>query len=249
MNSILITGCNRGLGLGLVKSLIKHEKSPKYIFATCRNIDAANELRTLAASNKNIHLLQIDLKDFDKYPKVFKQVEDVVKDEGLNVLFNSAGISPRSSFLGLKALKANELIDTYTVNVVAPLMLTKAFVPLLKKASDNNKSAELGVSRAVIINMSSILGSIASNVEGSLYHYRVTKSGVNAATKSLSIDLKNDKIMVTAMHPGWVKTDMGGPKAPLEIEQSCDSMVNTIFNLKPSHNGAFIQYDGKSLPW
>lgn len=149
-----------------------------------------------------MHILQIDLRDFDKYPQLVSQVEEVVKDDGLNVIFNSAGISPRSSHLGLKALKASELTDTFQVNVVAPLMLTKAFLPLLKKASLANKTLPLGVQRAAIINMSSILGSIAANVDGSLYHYRVTKSGVNAASKSLSLDLKNDKILVTAMHPG-----------------------------------------------
>lgn len=156
----------------------------------------------MASSNKNVHLLEIDLKEFDKYPTIVQQVGDVVKDEGLNVLFNNAGISPRSSFMGLRALKASELMDTYAVNCVAPLLLTKAFLPLLKKASDNCKSAGLGSSRAAIINMSSILGSIKSNLDGSLYHYRVTKSGINAATKSLSIDLKNDKILAVAMHPG-----------------------------------------------
>lgn len=140
-------------------------------------------------------------------------------------------------------------MDAYAVNVVAPLMLSKAFIPLLKKASDANKAAPIGVQRAVIVNMSSILGSVASNKEGSLYHYRVTKSGLNAATKSLSIDLKNDGIMAINMHPGWVKTDMGGPKAPLEIEQSCSSMVNTILKLDGTLNGGFIQYDGKTLPW
>lgn len=168
------------------------------------------------------------MKEFDKYPELVTQVENVVKEQGLNVLFNSAGISPRSSFLGLKALKPNELMDVYAVNCVAPLMMTKAFVPLLKKASDANKSAPLGVQRAAIVNMSkiiifkekneeaielfvsgSILGSVASNKEGSLYHYRLTKTGLNAATKSLSIDLKNDGIIAVNMHPGWVKTDMG----------------------------------------
>lgn len=137
----------------------------------------------------------------------------------------------------------NELDEVYSVNVVAPLMLSKSFWPLLKKASAAQKTPSW------IVNMSSILGSIESNREGSLYHYRVTKSGLNAATKSLSIDLKNDGIMAVNMHPGWVKTDMGGPKAPLEVKDSCNHMVNTIMNLDKSHNGGFIQYDGKKLPW
>lgn len=112
------------------------------------------ELRSIASSNKSVKILQIDLKEFDKYPEIVAQVQDVVKEEGLNVLFNSAGISPRSSFLGLKALKPNELMDVFAVNCVAPLMLAKAFVPLLKKASDANKSAPLGAQRAAIVNMS-----------------------------------------------------------------------------------------------
>lgn len=201
------------------------------------------------ANSDKLKILEIDLKNFDNFTDLAKDVEDVVKDKGLNVLFNSAGISPRSSFLGMKALKANELMDVYAVNCVAPLMLTKAFQPLLKRASKVNEKDPFGVSRAVIVNMSSILGSIASNVEGSLYHYRVTKSGLNAATKSLSIDLKGDGIMAVSMHPGWVKTDMGGPKAPMTVDNSCRNMVNTILNLKPEDNGGFIQHDGKKLPW
>lgn len=207
------------------------------------------ELRSIAESNQNVRILEIDLKDFDKYESVVSQVKDVVHDQGLNVLFNSAGISPRSSFLGLKALKANELMDVYSVNVVAPLMLSKSFWPLLKKASEANKSAPIGPTRGMIVNMSSILGSVEANKEGSLYHYRVTKSGLNAATKSLSIDLKNDGIMTLSIHPGWVKTDMGGPKAPMEIHDSCDKMVNTILNIDSKLNGGFIQWDGKKLPW
>lgn len=140
-------------------------------------------------------------------------------------------------------------MDVYSVNVVAPLMLSKAFWPLLKTASEANKSAPIGPSRALIVNMSSILGSIESNKEGSLYHYRVTKSGLNAATKSLSIDLKNDGIMALSLHPGWVKTDMGGPKAPMEVTDSCTQMVNTILNVDSSLNGGFIQWNGQKLPW
>lgn len=191
----------------------------------------------------------MDVRDFENYPQVVTQVEEIVGSQGLNVLFNSAGISPRSSFLGMRALKASELMDAYAVNCVAPLMLSKAFIPLLKKAAKTNSKDQLGVSRAVIVNMSSILGSIALNTDGSLYHYRVTKSGLNAATKSISIDLKTDGIMAIALHPGWVKTDMGGEKAPMEVEESCKHIVDTIFNLKASNNGGFIQYDGKALPW
>lgn len=97
--------------------------------------------------------------------------------------------------------------------------------------------------------MSSILGSIEENKQGGMYAYRLSKSGLNAATKSMSIDLKGDKIICVALHPGWVKTDLGGSHAPLDVDGSCKQMIHTIFNLDESHNGTFIQYDGKNLPW
>lgn len=140
-------------------------------------------------------------------------------------------------------------MQTFETNTVAPVMLTKAFLPLLKKASSTNNAKPLGIQRAAIINMSSILGSIEDNTQGGLYAYRLSKSALNAATKSMSIDLKNDSILCVAIHPGWVKTDMGGSHAPLTVETACKQMVGTFTTLSEPHNGGFVQYDGKMLPW
>lgn len=138
---------------------------------------------------------------------------------------------------------------TFQLNTVAPIMMTKALVPLLKKASNHNSKLPMSITKASIINMSSILGSIDANVEGGLYGYRTTKSGLNAATKSMSIDLKGEDIMAISFHPGWVKTDMGGQKAPLDVETSCSKMVETLLKLKAEDNGGFFQYNGKKLKW
>lgn len=97
--------------------------------------------------------------------------------------------------------------------------------------------------------MSSVLGSIHDNVQGGLYAYRMSKVALNMSTKSMSIDLKNEKILCIAMHPGWVKTDMGGSHAPLTIDTSCKQMVETILGLNEAHNGTFVQYDGKQMAW
>lgn len=69
------------------------------------------------------------------------------------------------------------------------------------------------------------------------------------ATKSLSLDLKKDNILVTALHPGWVKTDMGGPGAPLQIDDSINHIIKFMENLSETHNGGYYQYDGKQLEW
>lgn len=247
MNSILITGCNRGLGLGLVKSLAKLPKPPQHIFATCRDAEQAVELKQFADSCKNVHILQIDLLNFEAYDNLLAQVSSIVGDKGLNVLINNAGVAPKSVRINMTNQK--DIINTLTTNVVVPIMFAKACIPLLQKASEINGSKSMGVERAAIINMSSILGSIEANTDGGLYAYRTSKAALNAATKSLSIDLSKNKILCMSMHPGWVKTDMGGKNAPLDVETSCGGMVKTIMELNESHNGGFYQYDGKKLPW
>lgn len=107
----------------------------------------------------------------------------------------------------------------------------------------------MGVDRAAVINMTSLMGSIADNGSGGAYPYRCSKAALNAATKSMSVDLKDDGILVACMHPGWVKTDMGGSNAPMDIDSSVQNMVKTVLGLSEKDNGTFIRNDGTILPW
>ncbi|XP_066253434.1 C-signal isoform X2 [Euwallacea similis] len=234
MKSILITGCNRGLGLGLVKQIVKATNQPQKVIATCRDVDKALDLCEIASQHKNLHILQLD-------------VGHIVGKEGLNVLFNNAGYSPKSTRINF--VKADQLAETFAVNTIGPIMLTKALLPLLKQAVTINEKESIGSRRAAVINMSSMLGSIALNNDGGLYPYRCSKAAINMATKSLSVDLKSDGILITCVHPGWVKTDMGGSNAPMDIETSSSSLVKFITNLTEKHNGRFFQWDGKELQW
>lgn len=247
MKSILITGCNRGLGLGLVKTVLNLPKPPKYVFATCRNVEQAADLKELGNQNSNLHILEIDLKHFDSYAKLVTDVSSVLKDDGLNVLINNAGIASKSTRLNF--VQADSMIDNLTTNTVVPVMMAKAFAPLINKASKANESLPMGVNRAAIINMSSILGSIAKNDSGGMYAYRTSKAGLNAATKSLSHDLKDGKVLCVSIHPGWVRTDMGGSKAPLDVETSTRTIVETLMAMNETHNGGFFEHNGKPLPW
>lgn len=188
-----------------------------------------------------------DLKNLDEYENLVGKIAAVTKDDGLNVLFNNAGIATKS--VRLAGTKAQDLIDSLHINTVSPIMLTKACLPLLRKASQANAALGMGVQRAAVINMSSILGSIQLNVEGAKYAYRTSKSALNAATKSMSIDLRDQKILCVSLHPGWVRTDMGGKAAPLDVASSTTQIVQTISKLNESHNGGFYQYDGGKLPW
>ncbi|XP_020281847.1 uncharacterized protein LOC109853792 isoform X4 [Pseudomyrmex gracilis] len=248
MKSILITGCNRGLGLGLVKHLIELAKPPEFIFATCRDTSKATELRALADKSPNVHIIEIDLTDTANYTKVVNAVAERVKGTGLNVLFNNAGISSKFTRLGL--VKQEQITDALLINTVAPILLTKAFLPLLKAAAKNAADKTgLSVRRAAVVNMTSILASIAQNNDGGFYPYRCSKTALNAATKSMSVDLKPDGILAVCLHPGWVRTDLGGSNAPMDVDSSVSQILNTMNSLTEKHTGCFVQYDGKTLPW
>ncbi|XP_020281831.1 uncharacterized protein LOC109853792 isoform X2 [Pseudomyrmex gracilis] len=189
-----------------------------------------------------------DLTDTANYTKVVNAVAERVKGTGLNVLFNNAGISSKFTRLGL--VKQEQITDALLINTVAPILLTKAFLPLLKAAAKNAADKTgLSVRRAAVVNMTSILASIAQNNDGGFYPYRCSKTALNAATKSMSVDLKPDGILAVCLHPGWVRTDLGGSNAPMDVDSSVSQILNTMNSLTEKHTGCFVQYDGKTLPW
>jgi NAD(P)-dependent dehydrogenase (short-subunit alcohol dehydrogenase family) len=124
------------------------------------------------------------------------------------------------------------------INAVGPMTLTQ-------KLRENLMS---GVEKKVIF-ISSQMGSVDDNHSGGYYFYRTSKSALNSAARSLAIDWKADNISVLMLHPGWVKTDMGGLKAKLEIEESVSCMLKVINALDISKTGSFVNYDGKKLEW
>jgi NAD(P)-dependent dehydrogenase (short-subunit alcohol dehydrogenase family) len=137
----------------------------------------------------------------------------------------------------------------YEINCIAPLMFTRAMLPLLQRAADLQPDAERSVRRAAAIQMSTAVGSIAENTGGGLYAYRCSKSGLNQAMKSLSVDLDKSGILIMSMHPGWVLTDMGGPNAMITTETCCKTMIETLAVLSDKDHGAFLRYNNTAIPW
>ena len=136
-----------------------------------------------------------------------------------------------------------QMMETFKTNVVAPVLLTKSLISNLKKGASHSDTSSL------IVNLSSILGSVAENTQGGLYPYRTSKAGVNAASKSLSLDLAPANILAVALHPGWVQTDMGGKNAPLTSTQSIQGVLEVIENFSSQQNGGFYDNFGKEIPW
>jgi len=136
------------------------------------------------------------------------------------------------------------MTETFLTNVVGPLLLTKALLPLLGQGA---QTSDVG---SVVVNLSSILGSIAENTQqGGLYPYRASKAGLNAVTKSLSLDLASLGVGALAVHPGWVQTAMGGQNAPLTPQASVAGVLGVVDSYTREQSGAFLDHTGATLPW
>ncbi|XP_062442817.1 C-signal-like [Rhea pennata] len=143
----------------------------------------------------------------------------------------------------------------YATNTIGPLLVSQAFLPLLKKAAQGSSSSELSCSKAAIINMSSIAGSIeeirlSENVQ--YISYRCSKAALNMLTKCQSLGYRQHGILCAALHPGWVQTDMGssaGHKPPLTVDVSVQGMLNVLCSLSEKDTGTFLDWEGKVVHW
>jgi NAD(P)-dependent dehydrogenase (short-subunit alcohol dehydrogenase family) len=237
--NILITGASRGIGLEMVKQYAAMA-STKLLFATCRNESKAPELKQVAANSAGrVKILELEVRDYDKYESIVAEVTKEVGSDGLNLLINNAGIHIKADF---HDAKRDDMMEVYEVNVVAPLLLTRALTPLLQASSRAGH-------KTFVANISSKVGSIADNTSGQMYAYRTSKAAFNQVSKSLSIQLAADNIIVAPIHPGWVQTDMGGPNAPIDTKTSVENMVRTFENIKPEQAGLLLNYDGTVIPY
>lgn len=252
--SVLVTGASRGLGLQLVHSLASGGFSPGKIIATSRSPASAQKLQELAEKHPNIHIISLDVLNQESIERSVEEVGRLVQEEGLNCLINNAGINVVADF---QTATAEMMIENFHTNAVAPLMITKAFQPLLKRAASRGGAGgagSMGIQRAAVINMTSLLGSVelnwgerANNFKW--YPYRTSKSALNMVSRCMAVDLEPDGILCMAVHPGWVRTDMGGSEAPLSPEESVSSLLSVIGGLTEKDHGSFLNFTGEILPW
>ena len=238
--SVLITGCNRGIGLELVKQYLK---CADHVFATCRDPAKAEELNAVAAASQGkVHVHKLDVTDYSAFDSIKNVVEATVGENGLNLLINNAGFRPYDE-------TAEEMRKGFEINCVAPYFFSKAMLPLVKKSAEKNAALSVGVDRGAIIMMSTAMASIADNSGGGSLAYRCSKVALNMAMKNLSHELKEANILVMAMHPGWVKTEMGGEGALITTEECCTTMVKTLAGLTGEDQAVFKRYNNTDIPW
>ncbi|KAB5574934.1 hypothetical protein PHYPO_G00214780 [Pangasianodon hypophthalmus] len=247
--SVLVTGANRGLGLQIVESLVTGGGYAGKVIATARSPGEAEELQNLSKNHPNIHTITLDVVSEESIKKAAVEVEQIVQEDGLNCLINNAGINVIADF---ETVTAEKMLENFHTNSVGPLMITKAMLPMLKRAAA--KGVGMGIHRAAVINMTSLLGSVELNwgeraKDFKWYPYRTSKSALNMITRCMAVDLEADGILCMAIHPGWVRTDMGGQEAPLSTEESISSVLAVIGSLTEKDHGTFLHYTGEALPW
>ncbi|XP_046555240.1 C-factor-like isoform X3 [Haliotis rubra] len=244
--SVFITGANRGLGLAFVKHFLGLAEPPSHVFAACRQPDQATELTRLAGENGRVRVVKLDVREDEEIAAAVVEVEKVVGAGGLNLLLNNAGVNQQEQ--GLESLTREKMNYHFDCNVTAPLLVSKAFLPLLRRAA--NKT-DFSCSRAAIINVSTVLSLInyVNKMNDFRYPYDSSKCALNMVTDILAREVSPDGVLVAGLHPGWVKTDMGGPNAMLDIEESISKCMNTIAAMNKDSSGLLYSYAGTVFHW
>jgi NAD(P)-dependent dehydrogenase (short-subunit alcohol dehydrogenase family) len=232
MSSVLITGANRGLGMEFAR---QYGNDGWRVFACCRYPDRAAELTDLArASDGRLSLHPLDV---SREPTI-SELAEALQGKTIDILLNNAGIYGDESHDDFGKIDYERWVETFRVNAMGAMRVTEAFV-------GNVASSE----KKVLAFLSSLMGSISDNGSGGCYLYRSSKAALNAIVKSLSIDLKSRGVKTVVLHPGWVKTDMGGENAPLLPPESVAGMRRVLDGLEAKDSGRFLSYEGAELPW
>lgn len=232
MPTLLITGANRGLGLELAR---RYAADGWDVLACCRSPENARELNQLAAASGgkvSVHLL--DVANNAQRQSLAAQF----KGRPIDILFNNAGVSGNWGTQSFGPCQSDEWLEVLRTNVIAPTLMMQDFATNVAMSD-----------RKIIANMSSKMGSIADNTSGGSYVYRSSKAALNMVSMSAARDLARQGITVVALHPGWVRTDMGGPNGELSVEESVTALKRNLTNVTVADSGRFIDIDGSTIPW
>ncbi len=225
MTTVVISGANRGIGLELAR---RYAAGGDQVIAGVRDPDRADALK--AVGGVTVHPL--DVGDDASVARF----HDSVGDRPVDILIANAGVyGGRRQELG--ALDFPDWQGVFNVNSLGPARLAQAFVENLKAGRDKT-----------LVAITSTMGSSSAH-DGSSFVYRSSKAALNNVWAGLARTLERDGVVCLALHPGWVKTDMGGPGGQISVEQSAEGLMDVIAKATPAQSGKVLAYDGKALPW
>lgn len=227
MATYLIAGASRGIGLEMARQLRAggHE-----VIGTVRR--AGGELGALG-----VRVELLDTADEVSVKALAERLEGVAID----VLINNAGVYPDRDSKSMFEVTTEQMMEGMRVNVCGPLLVTRALAGNLERGG-----------RKLAVQITSYMGSVgramADNAKGNLA-YRSSKAALNMVNALMAHELAARGVTSVAVHPGWVRTEMGGPEAPLSVEQAVSKILATVADFTSAHNGKFIDLEGKELPW
>ncbi len=232
---VVITGANRGLGLELARACVERGDE---VYATCRSPGSATALASLSPAG----ILELDVASGASVEAFRRSLVNRV--DAVDLLINNAGVNgtefgAERERAGVLDLEPENFEAQMRVNAVGPMLVTRALRPLLAAAGTS-----------VVWNVSSQLGSLALGKEMRRdVGYNASKAALNMITRASAGDLAAEGVIVVSVHPGWVRTDMGGPDAPLSARDSAEAILATTDRLRPEDSGAFLRWDGEEHPW
>lgn len=227
MTTFLITGAARGIGRDLVRQALANGDT---VIATVRP-GAENALEDLEPGDGRLRILAMDV----RHPQTIVAAAAIL-ELSVDVLINNAGIighQPQS----VLDMDFDGFADTLNINTLGPLRVIQAFLANVRRGTNPR-----------IVTISSKMGSLSHQASDRIA-YRASKAAVNKVMQGLATDLRADGIAVISMHPGWVRTDMGGGSADISVEESATGILAVANGLTLENTGSFINYDGSDIPW
>lgn len=232
MRKVLVTGSNRGIGLELVRQCLARGDR---VLAACRKPGHATELTKLAGAHPGrLSVLPLEMAKPASIANLASEIAIVT--DALDLAIGNAGVLHSGERFG--ELDAARLADSFAVNSIAPLLLAQALAPLLERGE-----------HPVLVNVSSVIGSIASRDAFSTPGYAMSKAALNMGTRLASFELAARGIVAFVVHPGWVRTDMGGPKAEIDVHEAAAGILAVADGATAASAGRFFDYRGDELPW
>ncbi|MCP4568622.1 MAG: SDR family oxidoreductase [FCB group bacterium] len=228
---VFVSGANRGIGLEFARQL---SEVGYVVIGGYRDPEKSQDLLTLSETLSDFNVFRGDA----TYEEDIKRLSQYIRDhfKKLDVVINNAGINLKYEST-IDDVDPDDIMENFRVNIIGPFLVGKYLRPLMSSGNGSK-----------IINITSQMGSIQMSNGGSL-PYRLSKAALNMLTRNQSLAYRDFGIITVGLHPGWVRTEMGGPKAPLDPAETVSMMLGVIENLTPEDSGAFLTYDGRVLPY